>query len=187
MHILTHPTPRHVAARATWDPTTHGARTSRAATLRNAAGWIALGALAALLVILRPIGLGGTTALVLVSGDSMRPAIASGDVAVVFRTGDYAPGDVIAYRPAAAPDGRIIHRVIGGDAAAGFITRGDARTSADPDRPLSATIDGEVVAVLPGIGPVVGLLRDPRSFAALGSLLLVSVVAGALGRRRRGV
>jgi len=183
VHIPSHPVRHHEAERAAWDATTPGLPGERIG-LRAALGWVAVGAIAALLFVFRPIGLGGTTGLVIVTGTSMAPAIASGDVAVVLRTDDYAVGDVIAYHPSAVPAGRIIHRIVGGDADAGFITRGDARTTEDPDRPVPAAIDGEVVTVLPGVGPVVAVLRDPLVFAALCTLLLVSVAARIGGGRR---
>src|SRR5687768_6519241 len=89
-------------------------------------------------VALRPQFLGGPTAVVVVSGTSMEPGLRTGDVAIVHRRPAYRVGDVVAYE---VPQGQVgegrvvIHRITGGSATAGFVLRGDNRTTDDQWRP----------------------------------------------------
>lgn len=126
--------------------------------LRSVAAW-ALLALA--VVVLRPSGVGGPTTVAFISGVSMQPAMHTGDLAVLLRDGDYSIGDVIAYHPSQAPEGLIIHRIVGGDAASGFVVRGDNRTTDDYDRPTTDEIVGRALVVLPSVGWFFAGLRIP--------------------------
>jgi signal peptidase I len=114
------------------------------------AGWVA--ALAALAWLLWPVPLGGLATVTIVSGSSMEPTYHTGDLALVRRTGDIAAGDVIVYRvPAGEPgEGRhVIHRVIGGDAAGGWVTRGENRDTPDIWRPRPTDVLGTVRGTIP--------------------------------------
>lgn len=159
------------------------ARAGDRLTVRSVAGWIGIGVLLALLVAYRPMSLGGPTSFVVVSGTSMEPVLATGDLAIALRSDRYAVGDIVSYAPSADPAGRIIHRVIGGDSLGGYITRGDARGTADPDRPSPAAIDGKVVAVVPGAGLAIALLRTPLVIGAILALVVLSFAWGDLRRR----
>src|SRR5688500_12875501 len=101
---------------------------SRWATMARAAGCtVAVLVVAARALWFRPDSLGGRTGYVIVSGQSMEPAMHGGDFVVVRRQPTYRVGDVVSYR---IPMGefigrRIIHRIVGGSATDGFILRGD--------------------------------------------------------------
>ncbi|MQA63528.1 MAG: signal peptidase I [Actinophytocola sp.] len=147
-----------------------------------------LGALMVVLMVaawwswLRPESLGGSLTLVTVDGVSMEPGMHTGDLAIVQKTGDYAPGDVIAFR-VPHRDGRhsaaVIHRIIGGDSATGFQMRGDNNDWDDPWRPRDTDIVGELLWHIPGAGSVVKTLADPVVAAGfLAALTAFMIIAG---------
>lgn len=89
---------------------------------------------------------------------SMVPALYPGDLIVVLPTWlvpPPAPGDIVVYRTERDRDW-IVHRIVGGSAAEGFVTRGDANPT--PDRPRVFPRD------LAGVVPQWrgGALRLPR-------------------------
>ena len=116
-----------------------------------------------LLWLLLPASVGGRTSWTMVVGHSMEPTMYPGDL-VVTRTAHYEIGDVVVY---SIPDGTpgegvmVIHRIVGGDAASGFITLGDNRDIRDPWRPRPADITGEAWRVIPKGGWV--LVRSRRA------------------------
>jgi hypothetical protein len=59
------------------------------------------------------------------------------------------------------------HRIIGGDAKAGFIVKGDANPSPDVQRPLIPDIEGTVVFVIPFLGKILA----PKSLFILVPLI----------------
>lgn len=151
-----------------------------------------------------PARFGGSHAVVRVSGQSMEPTLQSGDIVIVRSLDEYVLGDVIVY-PGRDETGQIrgyvIHRVVGGDAVAGYVTRGDNRTTDDPWRPTPADIDGKVVRTLPRgsfVGSVVSVLTQPLGLAVIAAgLVFIAVwrltarnstadVGAAPRRRRRG-
>lgn len=166
----------------------------RSAGVRVLAGRRSRGALLALLVLVgwwvavRPVGLGGATGYVLVSGESMRPGLATGDLVVTRRANDLGRGDVVAFRvpegdPAA---GRLaIHRIVGGSAASGWRVRGDNRGMVDPWRPRGSDVVGRAVLHVPGAGRVLAVVGQPALLALLAGAFAWSAVS-ARDRRREG-
>ncbi|MPZ64091.1 MAG: signal peptidase I [Pseudonocardiaceae bacterium] len=128
---------------------------------------------------LRPEALGGPTTLVTVTGDSMEPGMVTGDLAVVRKTGDYAPGDVVAFRipNEAEQPPVVIHRIVDGDADSGYRMQGDNNDWDDPWKPRAADITGELWLHVPGGGRVVMTMADPlvagATFAALTAFVVV--------------
>ena len=134
----------------------------------------------------RPQLIGGPAAYAIVSGKSMESTLVDGDLLITREHHSYHVGEVIAYR---VPDGvphagvRVVHRIIGGSAETGYITRGDNRTTADPWRPAPRDVIGSVALRIPYAGSLVGVLREPPVFAwFVGSIVLTSL--WALDRRR---
>jgi signal peptidase len=131
---------------------------------------LALGLAASWLVLLRPQNLGGPAAYVIVAGDSMLPDLRTGDLVVAARQPAYGIGDVIVY---AIPDGepgagsQVIHRIVGGDSAAGFITQGDNRDTVDPWRPTPGEIVGRPALSIPALGRALAFVRSPLGLGAL--------------------
>ncbi|MQA16489.1 MAG: signal peptidase I [Pseudonocardiaceae bacterium] len=130
---------------------------------------------------LRPEALGGSTTLVTVSGNSMQPGMLTGDLAIVRKTGDYVPGDVIAFhipKDGGEQGGVVIHRIVDGSADSGYRTRGDNNDWYDPWRPRPDDITGELWLHVPGAGRVVMTMADPlvagATFAALTAFVIVA-------------
>jgi signal peptidase I len=125
-------------------------------------------------VFLRPTSFGGTTTFVGVSGVSMTPTMHDGDLAFVRKRSTYQVGDVIAYRiPAGDPGAghNIIHRIVGGDADRGFVTRGDYNKGDDIWQPTGGDVLGEVVVHVPNAAGWLGQLRRPGVLAAVVGLV----------------
>ncbi len=136
------------------------------ARVRSVLGWSLTAALVGVLVWFGwPSTLGGCTTLTIVSGRSMEPTYRTGDL-VVSRCGTPEVGDVVVYSPPGY-DARIIHRVVDGDAAAGWLIRGDNNGFLDPWRPRQDDLHGIARIHLPGVGRVALLLLDPWAWAAL--------------------
>lgn len=157
-------------------------------TARAVASWtVLLVFVAAWALFLRPQFLGGRVAFIGVQGVSMSPTIPDGAMALAQRESAYRVGDVIAYR---IPDGRpgagsrIVHRIVGGDGSAGFVTRGDHNTWDDVWRPRTDDVVGRVVGHVPGVAGAFAALGRPTVFAAVaGTLTFLAVV---WPRRRDG-
>lgn len=159
----------------------------RSIVLRVLAGIVVVVAAFGWWVWLRPAVLGGPLSLVTVSGTSMQPMMRTGDLAVVHRTGDYERGEVVAYRvrlPDGDTGGVVIHRIVGGDAASGFRTRGDNDRWVDPWRPHPGEIVGELWFHVPEIGWFVLWLSRPVILAGLFAALAAFVVIAGGGRTR---
>ncbi len=66
---------------------------------------------------------------------SMEPVVTRGDLVFLWPTGvnyNYSEGQVIIFRSEdSRPDSWVMHRIVGGDAESGFITRGDASSKTD--------------------------------------------------------
>ena len=155
----------------------------------NKAAGIALAVLVCLFWFqyLRPQSLGGEAGYVLVSGQSMEPRYHTGDLVLVERHATYHAGQVVAYRVPkgdALAGAQVIHRIVGGDAAHGFIVRGDNRTAPDVWRPKPTDIVGAKVLRLPNAIVVLQYLRAPM-FLALLAAVFVFVQVLSRGRRER--
>jgi len=121
-------------------------------------------AIGAWFVWLRPQGLGGPAAYVVVSGESMVPTLQPADLAIARREDRYEVGDVVVYRvpPGEPAEGSlVIHRITGGDATT-FAMRGDSASAPDLWRPTTEDVVGRVTFVVPQAGRLLPLLRMPR-------------------------
>jgi signal peptidase len=117
-----------------------------------------------------PQRLGGRAGWVLVSGKSMLPRYHAGDLVLVERASSYHVGQVIAYRvPKGDPMAglEVIHRIVGGDAARGFVTQGDNRTAPDTWRPKPADVVGAKLLRIPDGVLAIAILRSPLMLALL--------------------
>lgn len=168
-------TPELAAAALVADTTagTDTTRPRRRLTLRAAIGWIPVLALLVLVLVFRPTSLGGFTSYIFVSGVSMEPTMHTGDLAILVPADTYRVGDIVAYHPAQAPTGTIIHRITGGDAASGFVIRGDNRTTDDFDRPMPSELLGRSVVCIPSAGWLLETIRNPIVLGAIAALLAV--------------
>lgn len=134
----------------------------------------------------RPQLVGGPAAYAMVSGKSMESTLEDGDLVITREHRSYHLGEIIAYRvPAGDPLAglRVVHRIVGGSAADGYVTRGDNRSSADPWRPRPGDVIGSVALRIPYGGSVMSVLREPPVFTwFVGSIVLVCL--WSVSRRR---
>jgi signal peptidase len=124
-----------------------------AASVGLALGWF---------FVLRPTSLGGPAGYVLVSGTSMDPTYRTGDLVITQRQSTYQRGDIVEFR---VKNALVIHRIVGGDAANGFIVRGDNNPVEDGFRPTIDRIVGTAWVRLPGVGHLILVIRDPLPLA----------------------
>lgn len=128
------------------------------------------------LLVLRPQALGGPAAYITVAGTSMEPTLWAGDLVVMTKADIYERGDVVAYR---VPDGdpaagrHVIHRVIGGSQADGYVLQGDNTDAADRWRPTEDDIVGKQLLAVPSLGSVLMFAQSPGTLAGLAAALIV--------------
>jgi signal peptidase len=144
-------------------------RVGRSRLVRFTGLALAVLALAGWAVWLRPASLGGRADYVIVSGRSMLPTLHGGDLVMIERQSAYRVGEVVAYR---IPNGifrgrKIIHRIVGGDPAGGFVMRGDNNTDDDLWQPRPSDIEGRLWTRVPVVGRLVALARSPAVLAAV--------------------
>jgi signal peptidase I len=141
-------------------------------------------------VTLRPASLGGPATYIVVRGDSMLPDFHTGDLIILHTAGTYGVGDVVGYR---VPEGEVgeghvvVHRIVAGDGAAGFVMEGDNNPAPDPWLPRSGNIAGTVWLQIPNVGRIVALAHQPVVAGAFAvSVLVMVLVARWLGSGRLG-
>lgn len=93
---------------------------------------------------------------------SMQPTFRPGDALVMRETNRDLPvvGSIVSYHSTRNPNELVTHRVVRVDAVTdSFQTKGDALTVADP--PVRRTLlAGKAIAIIPGIGKVLGWLQS---------------------------
>lgn len=132
-------------------------------------------------VYLLPAVAGGRATYLIVSGHSMDGTFSSGDIAVMRSHRGYQIGDIIGYEiPADAPGAGhlVIHRIIGGDATNGFITKGDNNDEPDIWKPRGADVRGRLLIRIPAGGNVLGALRTPQGLGLIAGLVAFWVLIG---------
>lgn len=136
------------------------------------AAWIAIG-----LVLLRPTVLGGTTGYIIVSGTSMEPTFHTGDLVITRRQSHYSRGDIVALR---VPEGHpaagatVIHRIVRGSPAKGYVTQGDNREFTDSWHPKATDIIGTARTLVPLAGDALGYLKGATGLATIGALMALA-------------
>lgn len=123
--------------------------------------------LAAWWVLLSPVAVGGKTSFVVVQGQSMEPWYSTGDLVVARAASEYLVDDVVVFR---SSDGRryIIHRIVGGDEAGGWTTRGDGNVRNDRWTVPDDAIIGRELLVIPRVaGAITAVQESPFRFAAI--------------------
>ena len=131
-----------------------------------------------LLVLFAPTSLGGPFSYAVVRGDSMSPGLTSDDVVLLRSAGDYAIGDVVAYRHPQI--GNVLHRIVDYDGER-YTLRGDNRGGSDSYQPTRSEVIGRQWAVIPGGGAVLREIQSPRNAVLLALAAIAIFVAGAAG------
>ena len=138
--------------------------TSTGLTVLIALGWF---------IFLRPQFLGGPASYIRISGTSMEPLYHSNDLVVVTEQDAYEVGDVLAFRIPEGEEGEgvvVIHRVIGGDAASGYVMQGDNRETEDQWRPTPEEVVGKAIFKIPGARIILPILFSPLGLALIAGL-----------------
>lgn len=117
------------------------------------AGYIA----AIILLVFSALSFSGNVKARIVLTGSMEPSISAGDVIITTPITRKVPkiNDVVAYQAKRFNGEKVAvfsHRIIGGDIENGFIMKGDANKSPDPQKPKGEDILGVVIFVIPFIG-----------------------------------
>ncbi|MHA2312272.1 MAG: signal peptidase I [Candidatus Thorarchaeota archaeon] len=123
------------------------------------------------------LGMGTTTPLVVVTSESMVPALQPGDLLVLQgRTAEnIAVGDIVVYEDDWYTGAPVVHRVVSIETVEDtyyFFTKGDANHAIDPGNRTIDEITGVVVLRIPYLGNVSMFLRTP---AGLGTIALIFV------------
>ena len=146
--------------------------------------------LGALLVVLGaswliagPAQLGGGATYVTTYGDSMEPAVHSGDLVLVRPAPDYAVGDAVAYRSDDL-DVVVLHRIIAIEDGR-YTLQGDNNSWLDPERPTQDEVIGKQWLHIPGGGTWLRRLTSPSLLAVAAFLLVISGGAATHVQRRR--
>ncbi len=148
---------------------------------------VAVGLIVGWLAFFRPTSLGGPASYMLVVGQSMEPTLEQGTLIVSIRQSGYSVGDVVAFAPppgnGAAP--MVIHRLVGGSAGEGYLTRGDNNQAADPWTISPDAVIGRQVVAVPGAATWLSALRSPLVIASLTAAVATYALAGVLFPSRR--
>lgn len=126
---------------------------------------------AGLVYLFWPSSLGGCSTLTIVSGHSMEPTYFTGDL-VWSRCGEPAVGDIVVYSPQDSGGAQVIHRIIGGNGADGWVLQGDNNDFVDPWSPDDSRILGVAKVHIPGLGTILHGLGNPYIW---GSVLILAV------------
>lgn len=119
-------------------------------------------------MFLLPQQLGGPATYVVVAGESMQPSLHPGDLVVAREADSYGVGDVVVF---SAPEGRVVHRIVGGSAHDGFVVQGDNKANADRWRPTADDVLGRAWLRIPSGGRALLAIRSPLILAVLSGLL----------------
>ena len=137
---------------------------------------------AILLIVFAGFSFTGNVKARIVLTGSMSPAINVGDVIVTVPITQKAPqiDDVIAYQAKRFNGENVAvfsHRITGGDIENGFIVKGDANKSPDPQKPKAGDILGVVLFTIPFIG---NLLTPKALFLLLPCLFGLWLIMDAM-------
>ncbi len=123
------------------------------------------------------LGMGTSTPLVVVTSESMVPALQPGDLLVLQgRTAEnILVGDIVVYEDDWYTGAPVVHRVVAIEVVEDtyyYFTRGDANHANDPGNRTIDEITGIVVLRVPYLGSVSMFLRTP---AGIGTIALIFV------------
>jgi signal peptidase len=133
--------------------------------------WAGFGALIAAGFLAWPQHYGGDTGYTIVSGHSMNPRYHTGDLLITRGHSSYHVGQIVVYQVPKEQPGAgffVVHRLIGGDNAHGWTTKGDNNPSEDIWHPHDLDIQGAVMTMIPKGGYLLRQLRNPLLYALLG-------------------
>jgi signal peptidase I len=140
---------------------------------------LALAALAGAWAFLAPVQAGGGTSYAIVVGNSMEPKLHRGDLAVVRRSDEYRPGDVVLY-DSRELGSKVLHRIVRVEDGR-FVLQGDSNDFLDPERPSAEQIVGKLWVSVPAVGRASAWLREPWHGALVVGLVTLLALGGGAG------
>jgi hypothetical protein len=112
----------------------------------------------------------------------MEPSYHTGDLVVIERASSYHVGEIVAYHGPLDGHLVVLHRIVGGNAASGFVMKGDNNHYDDPIHPVAGQVIGRAVLHIPKVGI---LMRSPELRALLALVLVVVLVSVVVEPRRK--
>ncbi len=128
-----------------------------------------------------PTQVGGPMTYAIVHGHSMEPLLQDGDLVVAARRGSYGVGDTVLYDKYG---GLVIHQLTGGDATAGWVSRGLNNSWDDAWRVFPADVRGEYVLHSTLLGATLRWLARHPAAPALAAVVVFLLLSLPLPRRR---
>jgi len=131
------------------------------------------------------LGMGTTSPLVVVTSESMVPALYPGDLLVLQgrASEDISVGDIIVYEDDWYPNAPIVHRVVEIQVVEEtyyFFTRGDANHANDIGNRTIDEIVGVVVYKIPYLGHVSMFLRSPPGYLFIALVFILIIIVPEL-------
>ncbi|WP_229073934.1 DUF5305 family protein [Actinoplanes sp. DH11] len=124
----------------------------------------------------------GTVSYLVTYGVSMQPTYYAGDLVLIIKSDSYEVGEIAAYHGAGGR-AEVLHRIIGGDGANGFVFKGDNNQSIDADKPTADQLIGRAVVHIPKGGVWLQPLLSPTGLGVISFLLVGGGAAAAKTRR----
>lgn len=131
-------------------------------------------ALAGMWFAFAPTKLGGSTAYVIVDGNSMEPDFHRGDLVIIRNANSYEIGDIVTYWDNSLP-AYVIHRIIGIEQD-NFLLQGDNNGWIDITRPSTEDILGKLWIHIPNLGKLMAWVRIPLHFALITSFFIGGIL-----------
>ncbi|UCH05785.1 MAG: signal peptidase I [Candidatus Thorarchaeota archaeon] len=137
------------------------------------------------------LGMRTSSPLVVVTSESMIPALYPGDLLVLQGRAveDISVGDIIVYVDDWYTDAPIVHRVVEIQVVTGtyyFFTRGDANHANDIGNRTIDEIVGVVVYRIPNLGHVSLFLRSPPGYLFIALVFIAIIILPELACKGRG-
>ena len=123
-----------------------------------------------------PIQIGGPTAYVIISGNSMEPAIQVGDLVITRERSSYEIDQRVVYNHPKL--GHVFHRIVDKDNEA-YIFKGDNNRWLDTYKPTETELIGKYWFMIPGGGDVIRKLREPIYFTAF-TLIIIIIISSLI-------
>lgn len=133
----------------------------------------------AMWLVFAPVTLGGSTAYVILIGNSMEPKFHRYDLVIVRAAAEYHIGDAVAYEHPMI--GGVFHRIVDKQGEL-FILQGDNNDWLDTHEPTGDEIIGKLWLHFPGGGKLINFLRQPVMFTALTLSVGVMMVGSLISK-----
>ncbi|WP_248293670.1 DUF5305 family protein [Actinoplanes sp. TBRC 11911] len=122
----------------------------------------------------------GKVSYVITHGVSMNPVYYQGDLVLVVKSRTYEVGQIAAYH---GKGEEVLHRIIGGDAATGYVFKGDNNQSIDIPTPTAGEVIGHAVLHVPKGGIWLKPVLSPTGLGMIGFLIIGGGAAAPRNRR----